>query len=171
MAHIDHNGEHDMIRDGYYNVTWGVGQGRTARNLRDDVMLVQYLLKGIAENASQALFAPDWSPPGSVGSFLVDGQMGQVTAGWIRSYQKAVVKNAPGLVLVDNVVDRARRDFSSISKTMYTIVGMNIDFRSAQSAKFRALEDIPDVPPELRAALRKTRPLFIVSGPIDPPLY
>src|SRR5262245_47766377 len=121
MALVDHNSDKSMLRDGYYNVTWAVGPVGTAPNRRDDVLLVQYLLKKIAENPARRIFAIDWTLPSPAKSFLVDGWMGSVTAAWIRSYQKAVNKNVSGLIRVDNRIDRARGDITSISHTTYTI--------------------------------------------------
>ena len=52
------------LNTGYYNVTRAVGPRGTAPNHRDDVLLVQYLLKGrLAENGVYLYMAGDWTTP------------------------------------------------------------------------------------------------------------
>jgi hypothetical protein len=144
-----------------YNVTLAVGPGRTAPNRLDDVMLVQYFLKGIAETSQKdrLAFSGDWVPPRTVTGkpFQVDGLMGTDTAAWIKSYQNAIAKGRPSDVLADGRVDRVLGVWSSISHTVYTLLFLNIEFGSVQNKTFQALEDDDEAPIELRVAIRASR--------------
>jgi hypothetical protein len=171
MARIEHIDNTKLIaydRDFFYNVTMAVGPLGTAPNRRDDVMLVQYFLKAIADYSKKfATYLPftagKWSPPETGKPFLVDGWMGSDTAAWIKSYQDAVAKPGYG-ILVDGRIDRALGISGSISHTVYTILWLNQDFLSAQRPKFDALEDDAEAPDELRAAIRSSRARGDASG-------
>jgi hypothetical protein len=144
-----------------YNVTLAVGPERTAPNRRDDVMLVQYFLKGIAKRpqGDPLVFSGDWVPPRTVTGkpFQVDGLMGTDTAAWIKSYQNALAKGRPSDILTDGRIDRMLGFRSSISHTFYTILFLNIEFGDVQLEKFKALEDDDEAPIELRVAIRASR--------------
>jgi hypothetical protein len=172
MAHIEHIDNSKLIAydsDIFYNATMAVGPTGTAPNRRDDVMLVQYLLKVVADYAkSVGSYLPHaagkWSPPGAGTPFLVDGRMGPDTAAWIKSYQEAVSK--PGYsILLDGRVDRALGLTGTISHTVYTIIWLNHDYYSAvPRARFEALEDDPAAPSDLRDAIRASRKRGDASG-------
>jgi hypothetical protein len=161
MAHIEHTDLDSLNREFFYNVTLAVGPLDTAPNRRDDVMLVQYLLKGIADAASlkgdDLVMAAGWKPPKTSTPFTVDGWMGDDTAAWIRSYQQAVAR-AGQSIRIDGRVDPSHTAISSISHTIYTILFMNIDFAfSSNRVVFKSVENDPAAPPELRAILAASR--------------
>jgi hypothetical protein len=100
----------------FYNVVHAVG--KNCPNIRDDVKLVQYLLKILYEKMSA-------SKPN--GEMKVDGFCGPVTMNWILQFQLDVSRDNPGIIAVDNRVDRIRnKNFvGSISKTQYTLGILN----------------------------------------------
>jgi hypothetical protein len=160
MAHVEHTDLDALNREFFYNVTLAVGPSGTAPNRRDDVMLVQYLLMGIADGAARLgldlVMAKGWKPPKSSKPFAANGQMGSDTAALIKSYQRAVAKSGMS-ILVDGRVDPSHRPISTISHTFYTILYMNIDFGDTQFAAFKSLENDPAAPAELRAAIGASR--------------
>jgi hypothetical protein len=165
MAQIERTDLDALDRKFFYNVSLAVGPKDTAPNRRDDVLLVQYLLKGIAERSKDETlpFSNGWVPPPTVTGkpFQVDGVVGRDTAVWIQSYQDAVAKAGPSMISADGRVDRALGVISSISHTVYTILYLNIEFGNVQYKKFKVLEDDVEAPPELRVAIRTSRALFM----------
>jgi hypothetical protein len=153
MAHVEHCDNTTIPT--YYNVTLAVGPVGTAPNRRDAVFLVQYLLKGIADNP--APFNLPWFPPRTTTPFRVDGYMGPITASWIKCYQEHLIKRFSGYFVPDGRVDRAQGITSSITHTVYTILRMNREFQLAQPRKFASLEEDPEAPAELRAAIASSR--------------
>ena len=92
-----------------YNVEQAAGLN--APNARDDVKLVQYLLRGIYRNQA--------------GGLALDGYIGPVSVNWIKRFQTDA-RNAGNNVLIDGRVDRAQAYQSSVSKTVYTIMLLNM---------------------------------------------
>lgn len=101
----------------FYNVVHAVG--KNCPNMRDDVQLVQYLLKILYDK-----FPPNCRPKGNM---TVDGLCGPVTRSWILKFQMHFNADNPGMIMVDGRVDRIRnKDFvGSISKTQYTLAVLN----------------------------------------------
>lgn len=99
----------------FYNVVHAVGQ--KCPNMRDDVKLVQYLLKAFYEKA------PDTSKPNGV--MTVDGLCGPTTRGWINRFEMDMTGS--GQVALDGRIDRVRDHSatSSISQTYYALVLLN----------------------------------------------
>ncbi len=100
----------------FYNVVHAVG--KNCPNIRDDVKLVQYLLKILYEKL------PADKPNGEMS---VDGFCGPITLNWILKFQLDVSATFPGDIAVDNRVDRIRnKNFvGSITKTKYTLAWLN----------------------------------------------
>lgn len=108
-----------------YDVEFAVGANAPNRN--GDVKLVQYLLRCIYGKDAAGL--------------AVDGWIGPVTLSWIRRYQAEA--NAGGThMATDGRVDRAFHTTSTISKTVYTIVGLNIHARSNNPAAYARLPQL-----------------------------
>lgn len=105
-----------------YNVEKAVGAN--APNGPGDVKLVQYLLRHCYGNTAAAL--------------AVDGWIGPTTISWIRRFQEDARK-AGVHILVDSRIDRAYGEVSSVSKTVYTILLLNVALRSQNAAAFEAL--------------------------------
>lgn len=115
MGFIDSSPESDTTV--FYNVVHAVG--KNCPNLRDDVKLVQYLLKIYYEKAGAE------SRPN--GTMTVDGVCGPITRNWILKFQLDCNYEYPGEILVDGRVDRIRNKSlkGSISKTFYTLSFLN----------------------------------------------
>ena len=133
----------------FYNLDHAVGPG--AINQRFDVMLVQFFLKALYEQAP-------FKQRSVSGDIKVNGQFDQTTAAHILDFQTAN-KNAGGLVFVDGRVDPAKgtrhyQDKSSISKTRYTIAKLNGSFRKRFQKEHDHLEGSKRVPKDLQDILR-----------------
>src|SRR5262249_26735498 len=122
---------------------------RAAPNNRDDVMLVQFFLKRVYQNSPRYLRSPD-------GVMVIDGIIGPITQRWINRFQLDT-RNAGRSVRVDGIVNQAHGSVASISRTVYTIIHLNSAFKEAEPAVFDDLEDDPEVPPELAAAIRNSK--------------
>ncbi|TWT00713.1 peptidoglycan-binding domain-containing protein [Reyranella sp. CPCC 100927] len=105
-----------------YNVEQAVGLN--APNARDDVKLVQYLLRGIYREQAASL--------------AMDGYIGPITVSWIKRFQMDA-KSAGNSMLVDGRVDRAQGYRSSVSRTVYAIMLMNMYLKRHNPAAFSSL--------------------------------
>lgn len=105
-----------------YNVEQAVGVN--SPNASGDVKLVQYMLKGVYQAKAANL--------------LVDGYIGPITIGWIRTFQSDV-RAQNGNVMVDGRVDRAFSIKSSVSRTVYTIVFLNWRLSRVNPSAYAAL--------------------------------
>ncbi len=130
----------------FYNVSMAVGLN--APNQRDDVMLVQYMLKRVYEKPVY----PKFTLSQQRGEMTVDGICGPVTARWIGHFQTDV-RTTGANVLVDWRIDRALAGMASISGTEYTIHLLNDAFRAHYPDIYENMQGDPDVPPEVRGAL------------------
>jgi hypothetical protein len=134
----------------FYNVDMAVGPN--APNRRDDVLLVQYMLKRVYERPvyKKLTLSPQQ------GTMSVDGISGPITARWIRHFQSDV-RTAGGSVVVDGRIDRALPGgAASISGTEYTIFWLNDAFRGHYPEIFNNMPVHPDVPADLKAALLRS---------------
>lgn len=152
MAHMENTGREELPQ--IINLDMAVGKeplsGLTQPNRRDDVMLTQYLLRGIYSNPTA--FNPPLSTPN--GDLIkVDGFYGQQTQKWINHFQ-IESRNRGNNIATDGIVDRATKgtQISSMSKTAYSIVLMNFAFRRAQPQFFPNIKLDPNCPPELKLA-------------------
>ena len=130
----------------FYNLDSAVGPH--APNRQADVMLVQFFLRELARDQT---VAPQTRPKSPI---TVDGMYGPSLGQWILWFQNAMNAKRPGGTLADGRVDPARGtylDKSSISRTQYTIVGLNASYRSRYKTSHDALENDTRVPPVLRA--------------------
>jgi len=114
----------------FYNVVHAVGAN--CPNARDDVKLVQYLLKAFYKNA------PDLSEPD--GSMTVDGQCGPITQRWIDQFQIDMSRGS-GQVAIDGRMDRVRNHSvtGSISSTYYSLILLNRWTRTYAPMEWTAL--------------------------------
>jgi len=113
MGFIDSTPE----RQHFYNVVHAVGAN--CPNHRDNVMMIQYMLRTQYVGAKAAL-----QPRGEM---KVDGICGPITLNWILTYQKQL-RMGGNSVLIDGRVDRIRDTSTftgNISKTGYTIYSLN----------------------------------------------
>ncbi len=137
MAYRDRTPLVPELPTGCYNVNRAVGQG--APNRRDDVMLVQLLLKKIyARNRGLG------TPPGTM---VVDGYCGPITLGWIQHFQRQAKAVKQINIATDGIVDRFLGGrHGTISGTVYTILHLNGVIRKDDPGAWEALEDDPDCP-------------------------
>lgn len=132
----------------YYNIHAAVGPG--APNRRDDVLLVQYLLRECFKSKS---FVANPFPGGVVS---VDGAAGQQTFAAIRHFQ--AVGKAKGYNLAqDGRVDVPATDtqVASISGTSYTILNLNNHFGYLRRQNWGQVSRAADCPAELRVPLQE----------------
>jgi hypothetical protein len=124
-----------------YNVSMAVG--RNAPNRKDDVMLVQYMLKRIYEKPvyKKGTFSKQQTV------MVVDGLCGPITIQWITRFQLDCRNGFGHSIAVDGRVDR------SSELTKYTIDYINHAFVSHYPEIWENMSVHPDVPAEVRAAL------------------
>jgi hypothetical protein len=95
-----------------------------APNATDDVMLVQYFLKKIAENPGK--FNRPFIPPREHLIMKVDGKFGEITRTWIEKFQNHL-NNLGKPTLRDGVVDRIRNGGSLSDKgRVFTLSLLNV---------------------------------------------
>jgi hypothetical protein len=127
----------------FYNVSEAVGPG--ARNRRDDVLLVQFLLKR---------YYTYFGACRPAGELAVDGHFGPTTHRWIRAFQQELNGGSDrGSVYANGVVARAQSEHGELSRKYYTILFLNAFVRLNEPTTFEALPDDPEMPPDLAAAL------------------
>lgn len=104
----------------FYNVVHAVG--KQCPNVRDDVMLIQYLFKAFYDKAE---VKKGWKKP--PGEMKVTGLCGPTTMSWIIHFQRDVYKEAPGQISLDNRIDRVRNKslVGSLTGTIYTLAWLN----------------------------------------------
>jgi hypothetical protein len=135
----------------FYNITSAVGPG--APNLREDVLLVQYLLrenfKGLPSFRSEPF-------PGGV--LIVDGIPGTQTYSAIKHYQR-VQKKIGRPIATDGRVDAPVNEqmVGSISNTQYTIIYLNLGYLKSRPNDWPRLSQAGDCPAELRPFLSEPR--------------
>lgn len=92
-------------------------------NEKDDVMLVQYLLKKVYQRSHQTegRLSPGISDPAEL---KIDGQLGPLTQGAIEHFQ-IQLRRAGASIATDGSVDPETGLTSTISQTGYTITWLN----------------------------------------------
>jgi hypothetical protein len=138
----------------FYNVSMAVGPG--CPNMREDVMLVQFLLALLYADPTLTRPSPD--------KLKVDGVFGPITEKWILGYQRDAVRHGLA-VKVDGRVDRALGLEGSISHTIYTILSLTASVYRRQPFLFKALGAIAEyMPPFLMAIRRRAESLTGAMG-------
>jgi hypothetical protein len=180
MAFVDNTGNDDL--PSIYNVSFAVGADEVrgapqnvittdddgnyisvtyqdtvaAPNHRDDVMLVQFLLKKCWEEHGNDV-NPPLPPPPEPGTIKVDGYFGPITGRWITQMQ--ILQNQRGHpATVDGRVDRAHGITGSISHNVYLIVRLNATLRDVDPAAFGSPSVDTGWPSELIAAIMANTP-------------
>jgi len=119
----------------FYGIDQEVGLG--CPNKRDDVALVQFLLRAVLEDDKE-LEVPAGPP------LAIDGVCGPRTIEYIKSFQsqqtaQAKAHGGRGLVEDGRVSPALQRDgFGSISRREYTIVALNVRYGFVESADKQA---------------------------------
>jgi hypothetical protein len=138
----------------YQSVTWE--NTSEAANHRDDVLLVQFLLKKVwQEHLDQTV--TKLGPPPEPGSIAVDGWYGAITGRWISRFQAAMAQSGHNIAQ-DGRVDRAQGLSASISHTYYTICWLNLILREVDPDAFGSPTVENGWPPELIAAVMANTP-------------
>lgn len=140
MASVDAYIGNDQAQHKFYNVNMAVG--KSAPNRKDDVMLVQYMLKRIYEKPVYK----NRTLSKQQGVMVVDGLCGPITMQWIGRFQLDN-RSYAGRGVVDRRVDRAEGVFN------YTIYDINDAFSTHYLEIWENMPVHPDVPSEVRAAL------------------
>lgn len=146
-----------------YNVTMTVGvrQGGNGwdnyceayyANRRDDVMLVQYLLKRVYQRGSMA--NPPLDQTNGTITIKIDGYYGPKTQKAITNYQMEMRRNGRSIA-TDGCVDpeRGGNVTASISQTAYTISWLNKYFYVMYPELFNDISIDPECPAELANAV------------------
>lgn len=130
----------------FFNVDESVG--RQGANHPEDVLLVQFMLRTVAE------MTPSQSPQGEsrrqrILQIPVTGFCDEATIDGIRAWQEARKETISGTV-VDGRVSPARGYFYG-GVGEWTIVDVNVFFRKLFSNVWPRLQDVPGCPPLLQA--------------------
>ena len=133
-------------------VTTTVYKSSHEPNKRDDVMLVQYLLKRVYQLGYNA--EPPLSPSSGAACLKIDGVYGPNTARAIEQYQLEMQRYGYRIA-TDGCVDPERGDseISSISKTVYMISSLNQQFWRLYPTLAPDIRIDPECPPELKQAV------------------
>jgi hypothetical protein len=133
----------------FCNIHFAVGRGCT--NRRDDVLLVQYLLRTIYSSYVPAKTVAAL-PPGE--PLAVTGHAGESTFKYILHFQQSIKGvGGPGTVATDGRVDRAHGFVGVVTGCRYTIIHLNDYYSLARPALNRHLWIAPDCPVELQRSL------------------
>ena len=121
-------------------------------NKRDDVMLVQYLLKRVYQQGNNC--SPQLSQTTGAAELKVDGYYGPKTARAIEQFQLEMRRNGRSIA-TDGCVDPELGDSatSSISKTGYTISWLNKYFWVLYPMLAPDITIDPECPPELKQSI------------------
>jgi hypothetical protein len=149
-----------------YNVDLGVGPSHHQPNCRDDVMLVQYLLRRVYEKAQEA--QPPLNPNAgsawcsgqlvSITQLKVDGNWGTQTQSAIEQFQLELQKRGINIA-ADGCVDPEKEGHSTLafSKTSQTISWLNKYFWMLWSLLAPNVAHDPECPRELKRSLLHAR--------------
>jgi hypothetical protein len=107
------------IIDLLYTIDQAVG--RACPNLREDVFLVQFLVRRVLEGWNDTLPGPP---------LAIDGIFGKRTEEYIHHFQEGENKRVPGLMFVDGVIDPIKDRAGYVPKTDkgYTIIFLNTHY-------------------------------------------
>lgn len=131
-----------------YNLTNAVGLGQV--NRRDDVLLVQTLLK-----MAHAMILSGGVPSGSTSNITVDGYYGPETQRCINAYQKEQAFFYHKLISQDGIISPSAPDGYTPKGELYTIVHLNRSAAVHDGSMYRSLPFSSDTPAELRNALAR----------------
>lgn len=125
-------------------------------NKREDVMLVQYLLKRVyqqGQNCNPPLKSGVGDPHSPI-TLKIDGLCGPKTQGAIERFQLEMRRNGRSIA-TDGCVDTELGDSStsSVSKTGYTISWLNKYFWILYPVLAPDISADPECPPELKQAI------------------
>jgi hypothetical protein len=126
----------------FYNVDRAVGPG--CPNARDDVLLVQYLMKIVFDNL------PNEKPPGA--PLQVDGVAGEITFRYIKRVQEMAKQKGVATQTVDGRVDKAvGSGVGARTGSTYTILNLCAGYQNFRRRDYGNIGAAGDCPRELAA--------------------
>jgi hypothetical protein len=135
----------------FYNLDGAVGQN--CQNQRQDVLLVQYLLK---EGSKGPNFAEIQTGAGFTQEIMkITGIWDQYWGGYLANYLRTIARRGKPVV-EDRRVDPvpAGHPRGPVHQKQYTILYLNLGYWQLRRADFPRLSQVGDCPPELRSALK-----------------
>jgi hypothetical protein len=135
----------------FFNVDADVG-APPARNLREDVLLVQFLFQ---EGARTPSSKADQKVVNAARAVQVTGIIDPATVTAIRVLQEVGKARRPGTI-VDGRVSPARGDYAYGPQAFWTIVVLNNAMQNQHLDIWPRIDRIPGCPPELRAMVIRT---------------
>ncbi|QFZ82010.1 MULTISPECIES: peptidoglycan-binding domain-containing protein [Variovorax] len=142
-----------------YNIDWSVGQ--IGANTREDVMLVQALLKIFYYELLGFNHDHD-PPPGETAVIEVDGLKGPITQRHITHFQEQLIARGSHLV-PDGIFDPFRKPgaVTTQTKSRYALDLLNNGCANACAEQnvdyYTNLPNRTDMPPLLRSALKRVK--------------
>jgi len=130
----------------FYNIEHSVGTG--CSNVREDVMLVQYMLGAFF---SGPMLGSGSSKPHS--RLEVDGTCGPITIEYIRAFQHVVASQVSGEV--DGRISTPTGIVGPRHGRHYSIVALNMLLARTRRALFMTLPWAPDMPPNVKTLLMR----------------
>jgi hypothetical protein len=129
-----------------YTVDGSVGPG--CQNVREDVLLVQHLLRVAWRDAPGTA---GFRPPGETQPLKADGLAGPKTAKFIKFFQEEALRRGAA-VSQDGRVDpvKSGSSFGTISSKFYTILAMNSARNARQTGNQADISADPEFPGDLR---------------------
>jgi len=128
----------------FYNVDRAVGPG--CPNARDDVLLVQYLMKTVFDNLPQK--RPSGPP------LQVDGVAGQITFSYTKRVQEIAKVRGVATQTVDGRVDKATGSgVGAKTGSTFTILNLCAGFLNFRRQDYQNIGAAADCPRELAALL------------------
>lgn len=131
-----------------YTVEKAVGPG--CPNIRDDVLLVQLLLRGIMDDVPGRPNS-GFKPPGEK-PIQIDGRFGPQTKAYLKFYEaEENRRNADNPVVADGKIDPITpgQQFGSISGRGYKILTLNNQYQARKPTIHENIARDPLFPPEL----------------------
>jgi hypothetical protein len=132
----------------YFDVSQRVGQN--CPNNRDDVMLVQYLLKKSFQGTQR------WSPVVPPSGARIDGNFSYYELYSILHYQLSNAYTGRG-GFIDGIISPTHGHLHTVNNVQYTIIYMNLTLGAFHPQVLANPSSDPDIPQALLAALSPRR--------------
>jgi hypothetical protein len=133
----------------FFNVDGVVG-APPAKNLREDVILVQFAFKVLADN-------PQGTPPDVVAAaraVTIDGRIGPITIKAISTYQSGMVRDRNPSIVVDGRVSPAIGG-TSYGGAAWTIAHLNGTIKKRHINDWPRIDKIPGCPSEIKTMVKR----------------
>ena len=146
MAQIKNLGMEDLPT--IYNISFPVGPNMP--NVRDDVLLIQTLMK----MANFIRYVPGMGPVEASSQITIDGYFGKQTKRMTEAFE-AMVKDSHLFVIADGVFEPSSDDGYTGKGIIYKIIHLNrfAKKRSPYGNEYNQMPENPETHPILRGAL------------------